>query len=73
MYAGRITENGRIEDIVVIPMDLAEANDETREYLYKAKLELSTGGSYGYTFRVMPRHNMILDPENLNLIKWITA
>ena len=54
-------------------MDLAEANDETREYLYKAKLELSTGGSYGYTFRVMPRHNMILDPENLNLIKWITA
>ena len=73
VYAGRITENGRIEDIVVIPMDLAEANDETREYLYKAKLELSTGGSYGYTFRVMPRHNMILDPENLNLIKWITA
>lgn len=73
VYAGRITENGRIEDIVVIPMDLAEANDETREYLYKAKLELSTGGSYGYTFRVMPKHNMILDPENLNLIKWITA
>ncbi len=73
VYAGRITENGRIEDIVVIPMDLAEANDETREYLYKAKLELSTGGNYGYTFRVMPRHNMILDPENLNLIKWITA
>ena len=73
VYAGRITENGRIEDIVVIPMDLAEASDETREYLYKAKLELSTGGSYGYTFRVMPRHNMILDPENLNLIKWITA
>lgn len=73
VYAGRITENGRIEDIVIIPMDLAEVNDETREYLYKAKLELSTGGSYGYTFRVMPRHNMILDPENLNLIKWITA
>ena len=42
------------------------------EYTYKAKLELTTGGNYGYTFRVMPKHEMLLDSENLNLVKWIT-
>lgn len=72
-YAGRITDKGTIENITIMPMELIEKNEEKREYIYKAKLELTTGGNYGYTFRVMPKHNMILDPENLNLIKWITA
>lgn len=72
-YAGRITENGTIENITIIPMELVERNEETREYLFKAKLELTTGGNYGYTFRVMPKHEMILDAENLNLVKWITG
>ena len=36
------------------------------------KIELTTGGNYGYTFRVMPKHEMILEPANLNLVKWIT-
>ena len=73
VYAGRITDNGTIEDITIIPMELSESKEEIREYIYKAKLELTTGGNYGYTFRVMPKHEMILDSENLNLVKWITA
>ena len=40
---------------------------------YKAKIELTTGGNYGYTFRIMPKHEMILDVQNLNLVKWITS
>ena len=40
--------------------------------IYPAKLELKTGGNFGYTFRVMPKHDMLLDPANLNLVKWIT-
>ena len=71
-YAGKITDNGTIEDIIITPMELVERKDEEREYIFKTKLELTTGGNYGYTFRVMPKHEMILDSENLNLVKWIT-
>ena len=53
-------------------MELAESNEEERKYYYKAKIELTTGGNYGYTFRVMPKHEMILEPANLDLIKWVT-
>ena len=38
----------------------------------KAKIELTTGGDYGYTFRIMPKNEMLLDSENLNLVKWVT-
>ena len=47
-------------------------NPNNIEYVVRAdKIELTTGGDYGYTFRVMPKHEMLLDSENLNLIKWI--
>ena len=71
VYYGRIRENGVLEKIAVIPMTLVRSDEENRTYTYKAKIELTTGGDYGYTFRVMPKHEMLLDSENLNLVKWI--
>ena len=71
-YYGKILDNGTIEKIGIIPMDLVSSDDEKREYTFEAKIELKTGGNYGYTFRVMPKHKMLLDSANMNLIKWIT-
>ena len=72
VYYGKILDNGTIENISVIPMDLENEDNENKLYTYKAKIELKTGGNYGYTFRVMPKHEMLLDSANLNLVKWIT-
>ena len=72
VYYGKILDNGTIENISIIPMDLVSSNNEEKIYTYNAKIELKTGGNYGYTFRVMPKHEMLLDSANLNLIKWIT-
>ena len=58
--------------VSIIPMKLSSKNEENKTYEYTAKIELKTGGNYGYTFRVMPKHEMLLDSENLNLVKWIT-
>lgn len=71
-YYGKILDNGVVENVSIIPMKLIEKNEEEKVYDYQAKIELKTGGNYGYTFRVMPKHEMILDSENLNLVKWIT-
>ena len=72
VYYGRIDENGVVDDITIIPMELDDEDEENKIYTYKAKVNLVNGGNYGYTFRVMPKHEMILDAENLNLVKWIT-
>lgn len=71
VYYGKILENGIMEQIQTVPMNLIEGNDEIRTYKYSAKIELKTGGNYGYTFRVMPQTNMMLDTANLDLIKWV--
>ena len=72
VYYGKITEEGVVDDIQIIPMQLEESNEENLEYKYSAKIELRSGGDYGYTFRVIPKHKMILNPMNLGLIKWIS-
>ena len=51
-------------------MNKIAENKEENKYTYEASLDLKTGGNFGYTFRVMPKHQMLLDPENLNLVKW---
>ncbi len=71
VYYGKIEESGVVDDIQVIPMQLESEDKESRTYRYTAKIKLVNGGEYGYTFRVMPKHEMILDAENLDLIKWI--
>ena len=69
VYSGKVLDNGILEDINIKEME-RESKDSN---VYKAKIALSTGGDYGYTFRIMPKHEMILDVQNLNLVKWITS
>ena len=72
VYCGKISDDGRVENITIIPMKLVLEEPEYKRYTYTAKLSLSSGGNYGYTFRVMPTNKMLLDSENLDLVKWLT-
>ena len=73
-YYGKILDNGVVKSMQIIPMKLVEeVENKPNTYIYKAKIELTTGGNYGYTFRVMPKHKMLLDSANLDLVKWITS
>lgn len=77
-YYGKILENGVVEDISIIPMQQIKSKSKNAEtenskiFEYETKIELKTGGNYGYTFRVMPKNDMLLDSANMNLVKWIT-
>ena len=70
VFYGKISEKGIVDDIKIVNMDLVGQEDNV--YKYTAKIDLKTGGDYGYTFRVVPHNDMILDPMTLNQIKWIT-
>ena len=71
-YYGKILDNGIVEDVSIQPMKLIEEDPENKTYTYEAEIEMKTGGNFGYTFRVMPKHPMLPEPANLNLVKWIT-
>ena len=72
VYYGKILDNGIMEEMQTIPMQLKDKDEEKRVYNYSAKITLKTGGNYGYTFRVMPQTDMLLDTTNLDLVQWVT-
>ncbi len=72
VYYGKILDNGIMEQMQTIPMQLKDKDEEKRIYNYSAKITLKTGGNYGYTFRVMPQTDMLLDTTNLDLVQWVT-
>ena len=72
VYYGKILDNGIMEQMQTIPMKLKDKDEEKRIYNYSAKITLKTGGNYGYTFRVMPQTDMLLDTTNLDLVQWVT-
>ena len=71
VYYGKFLDDGTVEDVKIIQMKLERAEEDNKKYYYVAKIDLVSGGNYGYTFRVMPQNEMILDSANLDLIKWI--
>ena len=76
VYYGTIKDDGTIEKLGIIPMVLDEKETKKKDdgsYTFVSSIELNNGGNYGYTFRVLPKHEMLLDSTNLNLIKWITT
>lgn len=71
VYCGKIVDDGSVDEIKVLPMKIKTEDIQAKKYEYTAKISLATGGNYGYTFRVMPTNKMLLDSENLDLVKWI--
>ena len=72
VYCGEILDNGKLDNVTITNMTLKDSNDTEKIYSYEAKVTLKTGGNYGYTFRVMPQNKMLLDSENLDLVKWLS-
>ncbi len=72
VFYGQIQETGIVNNIHATEMKKIETGKEENTYKYSTKIKLVTGGNFGYTFRVMPKNEMLLDSENMNLIKWMT-
>ena len=75
VYYGQILENGTVNNINVTEMKKVE-NKEAAEGVdgikYETNIKLTNGGNFGYTFRVMPKHDMLIESANMNLVKWMT-
>ena len=72
VYFGQFLNNGTVRNVYTVTMNKVAENKAEHKYTYEATLDLKTGGNFGYTFRVMPKHKMLVDSENLDLVKWIT-
>ena len=71
VYFGQIQDNGTVKNVFTQAMQKTSEDLSQHLYNYEATIKLTTGGNFGYSFRVVPKHEMLLDQENLNLVKWL--
>lgn len=70
LYYGKIDENHHIENPIIKPMTLTEQVGNGT-YNYSGEIIIEDGGSFGYTFRVIPYHPDMINKHDMGLIKWV--
>ncbi|MBQ9280190.1 MAG: alpha-glucan family phosphorylase [Clostridia bacterium] len=71
VYCGRLDETGKMINSLYTPMNVSKDNGDS-QYEYSAELLIDEGGNYGYTFRVLPKHELLINKHDLSLCKWLT-
>jgi glycogen phosphorylase len=69
VYYGKISENTIASPQFINLQMVEELPNQT--YRYEADLTLENSGQYGYTFRIIPDHPDLVNPFDMNAIKWI--
>ena len=69
VFYGPLSDN-RIVHGKPLEMSMVRQTDSAAWH-YEARLRLSDGGEYGYTFRVIPRNTNQMNRYDLPLIKWV--
>ena len=70
VFYGKFSNGEKLTNSVYKTMDLSqELSSSTFEY--KTSINIDNGGNYGYTFRVLPKNNMLINKQDMSLIKWI--
>jgi len=66
---GRVDTDDELADIRTVPLALAESYEASR-HRFEGEVPLGRTGSFGYTVRVLPRHDMLTSPAETGLVAW---
>jgi len=69
VYIGKLSETGVICESQVKQMKLVQKNGDM--YEYKAEIPMTNGGNYGFTYRIIPKNPMLINKQDMGLIKWV--
>lgn len=69
VYYGKISDDGELTESASCPMNLVQKNGDM--YEYKAEIPMKNGGNYGFTYRVVPKNSMLINKQDMGLVKWV--
>ena len=70
LYYGKFDNNGQLVNSSYREMTLSNTLDDNA-HEYTIGVTIDNGGSYGYTFRVLPTHPLLINKQDLSLVKWL--
>ena len=69
VFYGKFTNGEKITNSIYKTMELSQ-DLGNHTYEYKTSISIDNGGNYGYTFRVLPKNDMLINKQDMSLIKW---
>ena len=70
VYCGKLDDKGKMINSLFSEMKVSKELGESK-YEYTTDLCIDEGGSYGYTFRVLPKHDLLINKHDLSMCKWL--
>lgn len=70
LYYGKFSNTTLFTDGTYQEMKLKDTLDNNI-YEYESDLAIDNGGNYGYTFRILPKNDLLINKQDLGLVKWL--
>jgi starch phosphorylase len=66
---GRVAGDDQLREPQIVSLAHAEA-DAGGQHRYESDIELETTGQFGYTVRILPSHELLVNPAEVGVIAW---
>lgn len=70
IYYGKIDDRFLMNSNNYVIMDFVKSNEELNIHTFTGEIKCSKTGQFGYTLRILPRHELLHNKFELNLIHW---
>lgn len=71
LFYGKFDDTNKMINSSYSKMEIANSLEDNK-YEYSINININNGGNYGYTFRVMPTHPLLINNQDMALCKWLT-
>ncbi len=68
IYFGKIDDQGKANTNSAITMECV--GNKSGIYNYRGEIDCYTTGSFGFTLRILPKHELLINPFELGVIRW---
>ncbi|RMD51442.1 MAG: alpha-glucan family phosphorylase, partial [Ignavibacteria bacterium] len=70
IYYGDMNKQGRIHANQAVPMKFTRKVSGSNSYKYKGEIPCVETGNFGYTLRILPKHDLLINKFELGIIRW---
>ena len=70
IYYGKIDDKNKSGANDYVTMECLNTKARTKAYKYRGEINCKTTGNFGYTLRILPNHELLINQFELGLIRW---
>jgi starch phosphorylase len=70
IYYGKVDDKYDTKANNYVVMNYVKTNKDVKVHMFEGEIKCSSTGNFGYTLRILPKHKLLHNPFELNLIHW---